>query len=59
MLGGPKLEAFSFTLSLGMEQNPYLEELAAMAYALGSLPVVRYRSVVTITSNKTRGVQSA
>jgi hypothetical protein len=50
--GGPGLETFSFTLGMRTEQNPYSGELAAMAYALRSLPKVGHHSVALVTSNK-------
>ncbi|KAJ6436634.1 reverse transcriptase [Purpureocillium lavendulum] len=50
--GGPKVEPFSFTLSMRTEQNPFSGELAAMACALRRLPELRYRSVALLTSNK-------
>ncbi|RKK91058.1 hypothetical protein BFJ68_g16279, partial [Fusarium oxysporum] len=40
--GGPKFERFSFTLGMRTEQNPFSEELAAMAYALRHLPDLEY-----------------
>jgi ribonuclease HI len=50
--GKSKCEAFSFTLGLRTEQNPYSGELTAMAYALRSLPVIRDRNVAVMTRNK-------
>lgn len=51
-LGQLRRETFSFTLGLRTAQNPYSGELAAMAYALRSLPTIRDRNVAVITSNK-------
>lgn len=50
--GNSERVAFSFTLGLRTEQNPYSGELAAMACALRSLPAMRDRNVTVITSNK-------
>ncbi len=47
-----KVETFSSTLGTRSEQNPYSGELAAMAYALSSLPKLRFRSIVLLTSNR-------
>ncbi|KAH7459286.1 hypothetical protein FOMA001_g20106 [Fusarium oxysporum f. sp. matthiolae] len=47
---GRKLERFSFTLGMRTEQNPFCEELAAMAYALRHLPDIEYRSVALLAS---------
>ncbi len=47
-----KVETFSFTLGTRSEQSPYSGELAAMAYALSSLPKLRFRSIVLLTSNR-------
>ena len=50
--GGPKGRAFSFTLGLRTEQNPYSGELAAMAYALRTLPEINHRSIALLTASK-------
>ncbi|OAQ57605.1 reverse transcriptase [Pochonia chlamydosporia 170] len=50
--GKSKREGFSFTLGHRTEQNPYSGQLAAMAYALRSLPMIRDRNVVVMTNNK-------
>ncbi len=47
-----KVETFSSTLGTRSEQSPYSGELAAMAYALRSLPKLRFRSIVLLTSNR-------
>jgi ribonuclease HI/exonuclease III len=46
------VETFSSTLGPRTEQNPYVGELAAMAYALKQLPQRRYRSITLLTRNK-------
>jgi hypothetical protein len=48
----PTVETFSSTLGPRTEQNPYVGELAAMAYALKQLPQCRYRSITLLTRNK-------
>ncbi len=47
-----KVETFFSTLGTRLEQNPYSGELAAMAHALSSLPKLRFRSIVLLTSNR-------
>ena len=48
----PTVESFSSTLGPRTEQNPYVGELAAMAYTLERLPQRRYRSITLLTRNK-------
>ena len=48
----PTVETLSSTLGPRTEQNPYVGELAAMAYALEQLPQRRYRSITLLTRNK-------
>ncbi len=47
-----KVETFSSTLGTRSGTEPYSGELAAMAYALRSLPKLRFRSIVLLTSNR-------
>jgi hypothetical protein len=49
--GGQKLERFSFTLGMRIEQNLFSGELAAIAYASRYLPNLKYRSVALLASN--------
>jgi ribosomal protein S16 len=49
--GDPKTKTFSSTLGARSEQNPYSGELAAIAYALGLLPKLRFRNIVLLTRN--------
>ncbi|GCB24364.1 hypothetical protein AAWM_07249 [Aspergillus awamori] len=46
------LKAFSVTLGVRSEQNPYSGELAAMAHALKTLPVLKLYRITLLTSNK-------
>jgi ribonuclease HI len=48
----PRLKTFSVTLGARAEQNPYSGELAAMAYALGTLQGLKRCRVMLLTSNK-------
>ena len=48
----PRLKTFSVTLGARTEQNPYSGELAAMAYALGTLRGLKRCRVTLLTSNK-------
>lgn len=48
----PKLKTFSVTLGARSEQNPYSGELAAMAHALKTLPVLKSYRITLLTSNK-------
>ena len=50
--GSSRLETFSSAVGMRSEQNPYSGELAAMARGLGSLPKLRFRSIVLLTSNE-------
>ena len=50
--GISKRDVFSFTFGHRTEQNAYSGQLAAMAYALRSLPMIRDRNVAVVTSNK-------
>jgi ribonuclease HI len=50
--GKSKREVFSFTLGPRTEKNLYSGQLAAMAYALRSLPTIADRNVAVITSHK-------
>jgi hypothetical protein len=47
-----KLRTFYSTLGTRSQQNPYSEELAAMARALSLLPQLRYRRIALLISNK-------
>jgi hypothetical protein len=47
-----KLKTFSVTLGVRAEQNPYSGELAAMAHALQTLPVLKLYRITLLTSNK-------
>jgi hypothetical protein len=47
-----KLKTFPVTLGMRVEQNPYSGELAAMAKALGTLPVLKQYRITLLTSNK-------
>lgn len=47
-----RLKIFSITLGARLEQNPYLEELAAMAHALKMLPVLKLYRIMLLISNK-------
>jgi hypothetical protein len=47
-----KLKTFSVTLGMRGEQNPYSGEFAAMANALGTLPVLKQYRITLLTSNK-------
>lgn len=44
--------SFSFTFGTSEEQNPYSGELAAVGTALGTLPELRFCSVMLTTRNK-------
>jgi hypothetical protein len=48
----PRLKAFSVTLGARSEQNPYSGELAAIAHALKTLPVLKLYRITLLTSNK-------
>ncbi|KAJ6041450.1 hypothetical protein N7460_006840 [Penicillium canescens] len=48
----PRLKTLSVTLGARTEQNPYSGELAAMAYALGTLRGLKRCRVTLLTSNK-------
>ncbi|CEL11769.1 Putative Reverse transcriptase [Aspergillus calidoustus] len=48
----PRLKTFSVTLGARSEQNPYSGELAAMAHALKTLPVLKLYRITLLTSNK-------
>ena len=48
----PRLKTLSVTLGARIEQNPYSAELAAMAYALGTLRGLKRCRVTLLTSNK-------
>ena len=48
----PRIETFSSTLGIRLEQNLYSGELAAMAKALNLLPRIRYRCILLLTRNK-------
>jgi hypothetical protein len=48
----PRLKSFSVTLGARSEQNPYSGELAAMAHALRTLPVLKLYRITLLTSNK-------
>lgn len=48
----PKLKSFSVILGARSEQNPYSGELAAMAHALRTLPVLKQYRITLLTSNK-------
>lgn len=48
----PRLKTFSITLGARSEQNPYSGELAAMAHALKTLPVLKSYRITLLTSNK-------
>jgi hypothetical protein len=48
----PRLKAFSVTLGARSEQNLYSGELAAMAHALKTLPVLKLYRITLLTSNK-------
>jgi hypothetical protein len=50
--GRPKLERFSFTVGLRMEQNLFSGELKAIAYALRYLPDLEYRSLALWVGNR-------
>jgi ribonuclease HI len=52
----PRLKTFSVTLGARAEQNPYSGELAAMAYALGTLQGLKRCRVTLLTSNKAAGL---
>ncbi|KAI3059595.1 hypothetical protein CBS147353_10533 [Aspergillus niger] len=47
----PRLKAFSVTLGARSEQNPYSGELAALAHALKTLPVLKLYRITLLTSN--------
>jgi hypothetical protein len=47
-----KLKAFSVTLGVRSEQNPYSAELAAMACALNMLPGLKGYRITLLTRNK-------
>jgi hypothetical protein len=48
----PRLKAFSVTLGVRSEQNPYSGELAAIAHALKTPPVLKLYRITLLTSNK-------
>jgi hypothetical protein len=48
----PRLKTFSITLGARSEQNPYSGELAAMARALKTLPVLKSYRITLLTSKK-------
>jgi ribonuclease HI len=45
-------ETFSVTLGTREKHNPYIAELAAIAYGLNYLPAIKHRVIVIVTSNK-------
>jgi hypothetical protein len=47
-----KLKTFSVTLGVRAEQNPYSGELAVMAHALQTLPVLKLYRITLLMSNK-------
>jgi ribonuclease HI len=48
----PRLKAFSITLGVRSEQNPDSGELAAIAHALKTLPVLKLYRITLLTSSK-------